>query len=108
MPKSLLENAVKQARIENIEHVNHKEKHVEAKHIGTMCRSPSLGEAAKRAAAAELMVHKRRSKKFFNAMQDTINECRENKDIATCFDFMKNVHLPEVPVQDLFYLSQLK
>lgn len=67
-----------------------------------------LGEAAKRAAVAELIVHKRRAKKFYTCLQNTTEETKKRSDIAAiAFDFMQNLQLPEVPVQDLFYLSQL-
>lgn len=71
-------------------------------------KSPSLSENSKRAAVAEMIVHKRRAKKFYTSLQNTTEETKERNDIeAIAFDFMQNLHLPEVPVQDLFYLTQL-
>jgi len=71
-------------------------------------KSASLGDAAKRAAIVELLVHKRRSKKFYTSLKESVDECKNRDDLmALSFDFMQNVHLPEVPVQDLFYLTQL-
>jgi len=71
-------------------------------------KSPSLGDAAKRAAVAELVVHKRRSKKFYTSLKDSVDDCKNRDDLmALSFDYMQNVHLPEVPVQELFYLTQL-
>lgn len=71
-------------------------------------KSPSLNDAAKRAASAELTVHKRRAQKFYTTLKDIKKECQERTDtVGLCFDYMQNVHLPEVPVQDLFYLTQL-
>lgn len=71
-------------------------------------KSPSLGDASKRAAAAELAVHKRKAKKFYGSLKQSTDECKTRDDLAVLtFDFMQNVHLPEVPVQELFYLTQL-
>ncbi|CAH0562999.1 unnamed protein product [Brassicogethes aeneus] len=71
-------------------------------------KSPSLGDASKRAAAAELAVHKRRAKKFYWSLKQSTDECKIRDDLAVItFDYMQNLHLPEVPVQDLFYLTQL-
>lgn len=72
-------------------------------------QSPTLGEAAKKAAEAELAVHKRRAKKFYKMLNKTTAECKKKDSAITAiaFDYMQNVHLPEVPVQDLFYAVQL-
>ncbi|XP_050314378.1 uncharacterized protein LOC126748889 [Anthonomus grandis grandis] len=70
--------------------------------------SSSLNETAKRAALAELMVHKRRSKKFNTSIQNTEKMCKENdRVLGLCFDYMQNISLPSIPVQDIFYLRQL-
>lgn len=71
-------------------------------------KSKSLGDEAKRVAAAEKMVHERRARKFYNTLKSTKEECLEREDLAAfAFDYMQNLQLPEIPVQDLFYLSQL-
>lgn len=76
--------------------------------LNVKIKSPSLGDAAKRAAVAELLVHKRRAKKFYSSLQQSTEECKNRDEmVPLSFDFMQNVHLPEVPVQDLFYLTQL-
>lgn len=70
--------------------------------------SSSLNETAKRAALAELMVHKRRTKKFNNSIQVTEKVCSENDSVlGLCFDYMQNISLPSIPVQDIFYFRQL-
>ncbi|PSN36258.1 hypothetical protein C0J52_25334 [Blattella germanica] len=70
--------------------------------------SSSLGDAAKRTARAELTVHKRRAKKFYNKLQKVTKLCAEHEDtVALAFDFMHNLPLPAIPVQDIFYLRQL-
>lgn len=68
----------------------------------------SLNENAKKSAEAELVVHKRRAKKFFTVLKNVKKEVQERNDmVGLCFDFMQNAHLPIIPVQDLFYLTQL-
>ncbi|CAH1113216.1 unnamed protein product [Psylliodes chrysocephalus] len=81
-------------------------------HVDTCCKceelhlkikSSSLGDAAKRGA-----VNKRRAKKFYLSLKESTDECKIHDDLVVItFDYMQNVHLPEVPVQDLFYLTQL-
>ena len=69
-------------------------------------KSNSLGEEAKRTAVAEKMVHQRRAKKFYNALRHTAEECKQREDLgALAFNFMQNLQLPHIPVQDLFYLT---
>ena len=73
-------------------------------------RSPHLSDAAKRNAAAELMLHKRRSKKFYNKLQIESNpETKQNEQhvLAIAFDYMQNIPLPMIPVQETFYFRQL-
>lgn len=71
-------------------------------------KSQVLGDEAKRVAAAEKIVHQRRAKNFYNALKATAEECKHRDDlVGLAFDFMQNLQLPEIPVQDLFYLSQL-
>ncbi|KAF2880323.1 hypothetical protein ILUMI_25851 [Ignelater luminosus] len=67
-----------------------------------------LNNTAKRVAAAGLLVYKRRSKKFYNALKASKELCRtQNNTAAISFDFVQNLQLPRCPAQDLFYLSQL-
>lgn len=71
-------------------------------------RSPSLNDAAKKAAATELVIHKRRASKFYAKMKESEKAGGENNGIvALTFDFMQNLPLPQIPVQELFYLRQL-
>lgn len=71
-------------------------------------KSSSLGDAAKRVAVAEKIVHERRAKKFYSALKLSTTECKQRNDLAVvCFDYMQNLHLPLIPVQDSFYLTQL-
>lgn len=71
-------------------------------------KSPTLNDVAKRVASAELLVHKRRASKFHAVMKQTERSCQENDTVlGLCFDFMQNLPLPHIPVQDIFYLRQL-
>ena len=73
-------------------------------------RNPHLSDAAKRNAAAELMLHKRRSKKFYNKLQTESNtEIKQNEPhvLAIAFDYMQNIPLPMIPAQGTFYFRQL-
>lgn len=74
--------------------------------LNAKLKDRALNENAKRAASAELLIHKRRAKKFYTSMK----AASENKDEDTCclcFDFMQNLPLPNIPVQEIFYMRQL-
>ena len=73
-------------------------------------RSPHLSDAANRNAAAELMLHKRRLKKFYNKLQNESNpETKQNEPhvLEIAFDYMQNIPLPMIPVQETYYLKHL-
>ncbi|KAG8265778.1 pre-mRNA-processing factor 17 [Homalodisca vitripennis] len=69
--------------------------------------TPHLNEAAKRAAAAELVVHKRKSNKFYNRLKKEVENRDDPHILAISFYFMRNDELPNIPVQETFYLRQL-
>jgi len=74
--------------------------------LNTKIRDPALSESAKRSAAGELILHKKRAKKFYTEL----NTAKENKDddtVVLCFDYMSNLPLPNIPVQEVFYMRQL-
>ncbi|KAJ9600387.1 hypothetical protein L9F63_009315 [Diploptera punctata] len=76
--------------------------------LNTKIKSSTLNDVAKRAAVAELLVHKRRAKKFYSKMENVKNICKERNDVmAIAFDFMQNMPLPFIPVQEMFYLRKL-
>lgn len=71
-------------------------------------KSPFLNENAKRVAVAELMVHKRRARKFYNKLKEITEFCKEDETTsALVFDYMQNLPLPFLPVQEMFYLRKL-
>ena len=56
----------------------------------------------------ELNVHLRCSKKFTIALQKSTKLSQKNDNIAgLVFDYMQNLQLPKIPVQEIFYLRQL-
>lgn len=76
--------------------------------LNTKIMSKDLNDVAKRVAAAELLVHKNRSKKFYNNIKKTVEISQQNKKVlGLCFDFMAVVDLPKIPVQEVYYYRQL-
>lgn len=81
---------------------------IKCEELDVKIKSSSIGEAAKRAALAEITVRKRRAKKFYNKIQSATKLCADREDtVALSFDFMQNLPLAAIPVQDIFYLRQL-
>nr|CAD7402945.1 unnamed protein product [Timema poppensis] len=76
--------------------------------LSVKIKSPALNDRAKRVAVAEKVVHVRRSKKFYNKLNE-IREVgkRDDQVSAIVFDYMQNLPLPHVPVQEIFYFRQL-
>lgn len=71
-------------------------------------KSKELNDNAKKTYIAELIVHKRRANKFYKKIKEIEKLCQnEENTIGLCFDFMQNLQLPHIPVQDVFYLRQL-
>lgn len=71
-------------------------------------RSPSLNDTAKRLAAAELIIHKKRAKKFYATIKSIQEKSKSDKTVlGISFDYMANLSLPVIPVQELFYYNQL-
>jgi len=72
-------------------------------------KSPHLNDVAKRAAVAELLVHKRKGKKFYAALKHEQSDDgkKESNVLALSFDFMKTISLPKLPIQELYYMRQL-
>lgn len=58
--------------------------------LGIKLKNKALCDNSKRVAAAKLMIHKRRARKFY-----------------ICFDYMANLPLPHIPVQEVYYMRQL-
>lgn len=76
--------------------------------LSVKIKSPAINDVAKRVYVADLLVHKRRAKKFFKTMESVRHQCLEDSEVAgISMDFMMNLQLPEIPVQETFYLRQL-
>lgn len=78
--------------------------------LNNKVKSSVLADNVKRVAVGELLLHKRRAKKFYTSLAERKKECEDdinNKTAAICIDFMANVSLPCIPVQDVYYLRQL-
>lgn len=71
-------------------------------------KNPHLNENAKKVATAELIVHKNRAKKFYRKM-DTIKKLSQAQTsvLGISVDYMQNLPLPNIPVQEVFYFRQL-
>lgn len=81
---------------------------VTCEELQTKIKSPVLNENAKKAAVAELIVHKRKAKKFYHMVKSITEVCKhDTKTVAISIDFMANVCLPTIPVQDIYYFRQL-
>lgn len=74
--------------------------------LGNKLRDPGMSDNAKRNVSAQLMIHKRRAKKFYNFMSEAGKD-NDPETVAICFDFMQNLPLPHIPVQEVFYMRQL-
>lgn len=81
--------------------------------LNAKLKNPILNDTAKRVASAELLIHKRRAKKFYGKMKQLKSELQDKdsdlneKTLVICFDYMANLPLPNIPVQEVYYLRQL-
>jgi hypothetical protein len=76
--------------------------------LNTKLKSNTLNDNAKRAAAAEKMIHVRRAEKFYSALKEITKKCEDETDTyGICVDYMQNLPLPHIPVQEIFYYRQL-
>lgn len=65
-----------------------------------------LSDADKKFINVEKMVHIHQSKKFNTAMKFD-SEQKDSSVLSIVFDYMQNVYLPHIPVQELFYMRQI-
>lgn len=80
----------------------------ECERLGTRLRDGSLNNNAKRVCSAELLVHKRRAKKFYSKLEEIRKLSQENPEVlGITLDYMQNLPLPVIPVQEIFYFRQL-
>lgn len=80
----------------------------ECERLNVRIKDGSLNDTAKRVAIAELMVHRRRAKKFYAKMKEVEAMCEEKTEVmGIAFDYIQNLPLPNIPVQEIFYFRQL-
>lgn len=76
--------------------------------LKTKLKSSSLNESAKRVASAEYIVHMRRANKFYKKLNEIKEISQTRPDVmGIAFDYMQNLPLPFLPVQEMFYLRKL-
>lgn len=66
-----------------------------------------LSETVRRCAVGEMIVHKRKAKKFYTTLKHESEKKDEPQVLAICFDYMQNIQLPVTPVGETFYYNQL-
>lgn len=76
--------------------------------LGQKIKSTTLNDNAKRVATAELLVHKNRAKKFYKKLEH-IKKLSSGTDeiLGIAMDYMQNLPIPDIPVQEIFYYRQL-
>lgn len=75
--------------------------------LNVRLKNTHLNPIVKRVAAAEKLVHQKRAIKFYKKLK-LKEKCQIDKSCITlCFDFMMNLSLPKIPIQDIFYYRQL-
>ncbi|KAJ4429894.1 hypothetical protein ANN_22098 [Periplaneta americana] len=118
-PTSCKCNQRKMARLKGLEYINSKGIVILTTKSGSTFRCPQidccgtceelktklnnshLNGNAKQTAA----VHKRRANKFYSQLQSDRSATEEV--LPLCFDFMQNIPLPTIPVQETYYMRQL-
>lgn len=76
--------------------------------LGLKMKSTALSDQAKRIAVGEHLVHKQRARKFYCKLSEIREKAKNDPRVAgIAFDFMANLPLPNIPVQEVFYLRQL-
>lgn len=80
----------------------------ECERLSIRIKNRDLNDNDKRVATDELLIHKRRAKKYFLKTQEITKLCKERENVmAITFDYMQNLPLPKIPVQEVFYYRQL-
>lgn len=69
-------------------------------------KNSHLSDATRRVAVAEKLVHRRRAKKFYHQIKSD-TEDKNPKILSLSFDYMQNLTVPLIPVQETYYLCQV-
>lgn len=77
--------------------------------LKTKLKNQFLNDNAKRVAVAELLVHNRRSQKFYKSLEESakVSKIPESNILRICFDFMALTDLQKILVQNVYYFQQL-
>ena len=76
--------------------------------LNVVLKNSHVSEAQRQEAEVKLKAHKTRANKFTDTIRKTKELCQTREDmVALCFDYMQNLPLPHLPVQDIFYMRQL-
>lgn len=76
--------------------------------LNVKIKNPRLNDVAKRVAVTEKMVHEAKAKKFHTQTKLVKEMCEKDNSIGgIVIDYMQNLPLPHIPVQEMFYLRQL-
>ena len=77
-------------------------------HLATRLKNAKGNADEEASISVEKEAHRVRYRKFYNQMTEIQRRSKtEPRVLGLCFDFMKNLPLPEIPVQETFYLRQL-
>lgn len=74
--------------------------------LNAKLKNKELNPRTKLATQGELDLHKRRARKFYSKMK-AATENTDDDTAFVCFDYMQNLPLPNIPVQEIFYMRQL-
>lgn len=74
--------------------------------IGNVILNKNASPEERQRAVIRKMVHCKDAKKFYNKMKEVANS-KNPKTIAISVDYMQNISLPRIPVQETYYLRQL-
>lgn len=80
----------------------------ECEQLKVKIKNSNLNDCAKRVASAELSVHERRSRKFYESIKKSKELSKKDCTVlGLAFDYMQNISIPCIPVQELYYFRQL-
>jgi len=73
--------------------------------LKTNCRSAKTNKQ-RLEAESKLKIHNMRAKQFYRKLDSVTKVCKEDKTVAAVsFDFMQNLPLPNIPMQEVFLLQ---
>lgn len=66
-------------------------------------KNPHINDNAKRVYQADIEIHKRQPNKFCKKMKEVETKCKNDRKVyKIAFDYMQNLPLPHIPVQEVF------